>query len=414
MSGIANRALVALVLCIALSDAGADTLNVAADAFTNSKKSTHTFGLLPGMTVSNNSYCTLTTGATCTGFARFDLAPLPTGAVVDKAVLRIWVSAVVTPGNIDVVRVLEPWQEDTITETARPALGSLVASFTVASGDAWHFIDVDVTAPVQDWVQSPADNHGLALVALGVVSAAFDTKENPLTGHAPELEVVLQGPEGPAGPQGVPGPPGPPLDASCPVGSAIRAISPDGEVTCEPIGAAAPTGSVSFFDGDCPAGWTEYAALQGRVPLGLPTGAAEGTTQGIALTSVDVTRTISEVAAHAHRIDATGAIGVVADGTHSHDVDLSNSGSHDHNLRLGLATGSIGSPPRVALSESPLVDTSSAAVENDGNHTHSAWVSSAGSHAHTLTISPFDSDPAGSVGVDVTMPYVRLRACRKD
>jgi hypothetical protein len=42
------------------------------------------------------------------------------------------------------------------------------------------------------------------------VSVLFDTKENPLTGHAPELEVVLAavGPEGPTGPTGPPGLPG--------------------------------------------------------------------------------------------------------------------------------------------------------------------------------------------------------------
>jgi hypothetical protein len=411
MSKTAIRSLAALALGLAVADAGADTLHVEADAYTNSRKAAQTFGLLPAMAVSSNSYCGLTAGATCTGFARFDLGALPPGVGVDKAVLRLWVSAVVTPGNIDVVRVLEPWQEGAVSETTRPALGSPVASFALAGGDAWHFVDVDVTATVQDWADDPADNHGLALVALGVASAIFDTKENPLTGHAPELEVVLQGPEGPPGPQGDPGPPGPQLDVSCAVGSAIRAITPTGGITCEPIGAAAPSGSISFFDGDCPAGWTEYAALRGRVPLGLPPDTTAGSTQGTALTSTEVTRTISDVAAHTHRVDAAGAISVVAGGAHEHDVTLASSGSHDHDIELGNG-GGFGTGRVQGVGS--VTSFSSLPIANDGIHTHVAHMSSAGEHTHTLTTSAFDSDPAGSAQVDVTMPYVRLRACRKD
>jgi len=80
------------------------------------------------------------------------------------------------------------------------------------SSDTLHFIDVDITALVQDWASGYLDNHGLALRAVesGAVHVVFDTKESMLTSHSPELEVALAGAgaPGPPGPEGPPGPQG--------------------------------------------------------------------------------------------------------------------------------------------------------------------------------------------------------------
>src|SRR5262249_17803198 len=57
-------------------------------------------------------------------------------------------------------------------------------------------------------------NNGIVLTprAGSSVSVAFDSKENALTSHSPELDLVLAsaGPQGPQGSPGLPGPPGPP------------------------------------------------------------------------------------------------------------------------------------------------------------------------------------------------------------
>jgi hypothetical protein len=117
---------------------------------------------------------------------------------VQKAVLRLWVFGVVTPGTVEVVPVVAPWQEGTIAGDTSPILGTPVASFPVASGDTLHFVDVDVTGLVSDWARGLQDNHGLALRAASAsVNVVFDTKESIVTSHAPELEVVLAS----AGPQ---------------------------------------------------------------------------------------------------------------------------------------------------------------------------------------------------------------------
>jgi hypothetical protein len=204
----------------------ADTANVTADAQTSSLQPTFKFGSLPSMTVRNGSTVTVN------GYARFDLSALPDAPTVDKAVLRLWVTAVFTPGTIEVVPVLDPWQESTITAATSPALGSPVTSFTIGTADALHFVDVDLTTLVQDWASGYQANHGVALrgVTPGSVNVVFDTKESLLFSAAPELEVAMAGtglpgppgPPGPAGPQGQPGPQGPqgPQGATGPAGPA--------------------------------------------------------------------------------------------------------------------------------------------------------------------------------------------------
>ena len=211
--------LVALALGLtAVPCVRADTLNVAADAQTSSAQPNFKFGLWPAMAVRQAP-----SGAILHSYARFDLSALPSDPTVEKAILRLWVLVAVTPGTIEVVPIVEPWQEGTITADTSPDLGTPVASFAVASGHTLHFIDVDVTGLVQDWASGALDNHGLALrgVGSGAVNVIFDTKESILTSHAPELEVALagggepgpQGPAGPAGPQGEPGPQGPQGDS---------------------------------------------------------------------------------------------------------------------------------------------------------------------------------------------------------
>ena len=172
----------------AISALRADTLNVAGDAQTSSALPNTKFGLLPIMTVRNAQ-----TGAILNSYAKFDLSALPDSPSVDKTVLRLWVNLVPTPGTIEVLPVLEPWQESTITANSSPALGSPIASFAVASGDCFHFIDVDITALVQDWTSGHLANNGLALrgVSPGSVNVIFDTKESILFSQAPELEVAL-------------------------------------------------------------------------------------------------------------------------------------------------------------------------------------------------------------------------------
>jgi hypothetical protein len=209
---VAMKRIALLTLALGLTGATwltADTMHVAADAQTSSTQAGTKFGLLPAMTVRQGP-----SGTIYNSYARFDLSALPTDPGVRKAILRLWVLAAVAPGTIEVMPILEPWQEATITTGISPAVGPPVASFPISTSDTLHFVDVDITQLVQDWANGAVDNYGVALrgAAPGAVNAIFDTKEALLTSHAPELEVALGGvgEQGPPGPQGSPGPPGPP------------------------------------------------------------------------------------------------------------------------------------------------------------------------------------------------------------
>ena len=65
------------------------------------------------------------------------------------------------------------------------------------------------TSTVQQWANGSLPNDGLKLVLGGASgSFGFDSKENTLTSHQPQLIVELAGAQGPAGPQGLQGIPG--------------------------------------------------------------------------------------------------------------------------------------------------------------------------------------------------------------
>jgi Collagen triple helix repeat (20 copies) len=202
--------------CLAVSGtARAETLVVAADSQIQATPAHLAAGRLPSLSVGSRHRA-----GERRPFLRFDLSPLPEGAVVDKAVLRLWASDVDAAGRVDVLPVLGPWEERTLSAANAPALGTAVASFGLSFGDEGHFVSVDVTPLAQDWVAGLAANDGLALASAESthVEASFDSKENTATSHAPTLEVVLrasgpggsQGPPGLPGPQGDPGPEGPP------------------------------------------------------------------------------------------------------------------------------------------------------------------------------------------------------------
>jgi DNA-binding beta-propeller fold protein YncE len=182
----------------------ADTMTVAADAQARPGHAGGRSGRLPTMTVRSTAIETV-----LDSYVRFDLGALPDAPDVRKAVLRLWVTGVVTPGSIEVRPVLEPWDERTVGGGPTPAVGTPVASFGVTAEDYLLYVDVDITGLVRDWATGVLDNQGLALRGVNgaAVDVAFDTKENDVLSHEPQVEVAL-GETGPAGPQGPPGPQG--------------------------------------------------------------------------------------------------------------------------------------------------------------------------------------------------------------
>jgi hypothetical protein len=206
------------------------------------------------------------------------------------------------------------------------------------------------------------------------------------------------------------------LDSSCSVGSAIRDISPTGTVTCEPV-VGVPGGAIAFFAGSCPGGWTEYTALQGRMPMGMPAGTTVGTTVGTALTSSATTRTIDTVAAHTHTVTPSAAsISVATSGSHNHTASSDTTGSaHTHELWVE-PFGGYGTYGVSGVVNSTGGEYAGGIANSTGSgHTHGVTVNTTNSsHSHTMNYATFNSGSTGTATVDVTMPYIRLRACQKN
>ena len=149
-------------------------------------------------------------------YVRFNLASL--GSVnesnISKATLVVYVDAILASGTMDVYQVNGAWAEGSITWNTAPSLGTLIASSVPVSKTG--YLSLDVTATMQAWLNGSLANNGLALVPSpgSHLAASFDSKENILTSHSPQLPTLLMsvgpaGPAGPVGPIGLTGPAGP-------------------------------------------------------------------------------------------------------------------------------------------------------------------------------------------------------------
>jgi hypothetical protein len=135
-------------------------------------------------------------GTSLRGFLKFKLTPnLPngtTGGQIEKATLKLYLSAVNTPGSLELYRIAGTWDEVVITNNTAPATASLLGTvfIDVTQQDRW--ITVDVTSVVKDWLDGVQVNNGIALVAApSGVNVVFNSKENQATSHEPLLEILL-------------------------------------------------------------------------------------------------------------------------------------------------------------------------------------------------------------------------------
>ena len=166
-----RRASGALVLVCVTAVAGADTLPVAADGQINLAAPNVKGGALGTLSVASGR-----PAGDMKGLALFDLSALPPGAAVQKATLRMWVDAVLDPGPLDVLPILDPWREATLSASVAPRFGVSVASVPVAASNEGRYLNVDVTSLVQDWVSGASTTTAwLSRVAAPIRSASGST-----------------------------------------------------------------------------------------------------------------------------------------------------------------------------------------------------------------------------------------------
>ena len=136
-------------------------------------------------------------------YLKFDVAAgLPSatpGTAVEKAILRLYLSNVANPGPIEIHAVADSWSERTITGNTAPASATFLGTTDpIQATDRRHFLVVDVTSLVQQWLGTDGagtnglPNHGLALMPSGETAVTFDSKENAQTSHEPALQIQLR------------------------------------------------------------------------------------------------------------------------------------------------------------------------------------------------------------------------------
>ncbi|MDD5276473.1 MAG: DNRLRE domain-containing protein, partial [Methylovulum sp.] len=146
------------------------------------------------------------------GLFNFDLShALPKGTTsndVAKATLFIYVDSLSTKGSLDVSPITSNWLENNVTTTSQPTVGLPVAKSTRIWRDKTFFA-IDVTHLVQNWIDSPEANFGLALEPhpKATTTLSISSKESKSSSQPAFLDVVLQG-IGPTGARGASGPTG--------------------------------------------------------------------------------------------------------------------------------------------------------------------------------------------------------------
>ncbi|HYL72832.1 MAG TPA: DNRLRE domain-containing protein [Bryobacteraceae bacterium] len=197
-----------------------------------------------------------------TALVQFDLSSYPTSSVVSAAYLRLFQNQVTTAGTLSFALVTSPWNENSVTYNTRP---SDSGSFTTAATGAVNtYVLVDVTAQVQNWINTPASNNGLAITGVSTTSVAFDTKENTASSHPAALLIDIQGAPGPTGPVGATGPTGA-------TGNAGPAGPTGGNGPTGPLGPTGPSGATGPLGPTGPTGGTGPSGPTG------PTGVAGAT-----------------------------------------------------------------------------------------------------------------------------------------
>lgn len=187
-----------------------------------------------------------------------------------------------------------------------------------------------------------------------------------------------------------------------------------------------PTGNVAitFFVDACPSGWSEYTALRGRYPVGVPSGGTILATVGTAMSNSEDravgqhTHTFSGSALGTH--NHSGSFSGSALGTHNHTQD-----DHDHALGVTSANGNLSNPNNNFLAShtdayhatynGSLLD---ATAVQDKAATNQAIT--AGTPAGSITnVAITAGTPAGSNAnsgsvASTNAPYIQLVPCTKD
>jgi hypothetical protein len=157
--------------------------------------------------------CTDTTTDDRRMLLRIDVSALPAGAEVVAADLHLWTGTLASDPSVQtcsIYQMLESWDEgdeDTAVGTASwnerksdtawtvegAGVGSradqVMGSFVPAAFDTEYVIPVE-PALIQDWIDDPAGNFGVAIISAGSDGGCFETTEYSVEAKRPSLSVT--------------------------------------------------------------------------------------------------------------------------------------------------------------------------------------------------------------------------------
>ncbi len=173
----------------------------ASDAWINQWSAASNYGNLGAITLRINGVAT--------GLLRFDLSgALPANVEIQAANLKLYADASGPEMAVNLHRLLRPWDEATATYN-QAAAGQPWGAVGGEAGQDWEsqplatlnlnaadgVYTANVLAAVQGWIQNPAGNHGLVLVA---ASAGYNaarnlrSSEHTITNTRPALEIIYR------------------------------------------------------------------------------------------------------------------------------------------------------------------------------------------------------------------------------
>lgn len=136
---------------------------------------------------------TLPVSATRSALVRFEVGSfggtIPSGNVT-SARLILYIGTAKVPGDLTVRAVTSDWSEVFVAPLVVPAIDpGTLAAIPSAQVVAKQFVAVDVTAQVQAWLDTPADDFGFAVTAAGTTNVLLGSKEGSGTGYPAELQI---------------------------------------------------------------------------------------------------------------------------------------------------------------------------------------------------------------------------------
>jgi len=124
-------------------------------------------------------------------YLKFDLSSL-SGSIINSAALKLYKCNTSTyERDVNLYRVAEDWDEETITWNNKPSnYSTIISSTSVKNGGIWYtWTGEEFKDLIQKWVDGTYDNYGMVLMTSYGGDYEFYSKEYFLSSYRPYLEI---------------------------------------------------------------------------------------------------------------------------------------------------------------------------------------------------------------------------------